>query len=164
MKEIKLTQGCVAFVDDEDYEKVNQYKWQASKKRNENTIYARGLIRVNGETQKVSMHRYIMNLTSKDKLQIDHINHSGLDNRKSNLRLCTNQQNGMNRRPDRNVSSKYKGVSRAKRDKVWQVQITCKGKQYYLGRFNSGIKAAQAYNEAAIKYHGEFAKLNSLKN
>ena len=161
-REIILTQGYVAIVDDEYYERINQHKWQVFKKAKENTVYARGIVKIYSRTKHVFMHRYIMGLISTDKNQIDHINHDGLDNRKVNLRVCSTSQNGMNRQPDKNVSSKYRGVSWVKRDKVWQVSIACNKKQYYLGVFKCEKEAAEAYNNRAKELYGEFACLNEI--
>ena len=101
-------------------------------------------------------------LEAGDTRQVDHINHDGIDNRKSNLRICSSNQNKMNRRPNRNKIAKYKGLCLNKKTGKWIVRISVNGKRLYLGTFKNEATAASKYNEAAIKYHGEFAKLNEI--
>jgi len=107
------------------------------------------------------MHREIMDAPAG--MEVDHINGNGLDNRKCNLRLATSSQNKRNQRKQRRkTSSKYKGVYWHKRDKVWVVRIQAEGKEKYIGSYKTEQEAALAYNEAALKYHGEYAKLNEV--
>ena len=155
MKEIKLTQGKVALVDDEDFEYLNQFKWQAKKGRN--TYYAiRGIV-INGKHNTVLMHREIL----KGDI-IDHKNHNGLHNYKSNLRPCTHQENNRNQRVSANTSSIYKGVSWHTKRKKWMSYIVVDGAIIHLGRFKSEIDAAIEYNKAASLYFKEFAYLNII--
>jgi hypothetical protein len=105
------------------------------------------------------MHREIIN--APDDLVVDHINYNGLDNRKANLRLATRRQNSLHViRTINPGSSKYKGVSWNTNKKRWHVQITTNGKTIRLGYFTDEIEAAKAYDQAAKKYHGDFAALN----
>ena len=101
-----------------------------------------------------------MILDVPEGMVVDHINGNGLDNRKANLRVCSVAQNNCNRRPQRNCISKYKGVTRTRRGKPWRAVITINRKTRSLGSFASEIEAANAYDEAAKKYHGEYASLN----
>jgi hypothetical protein len=155
MREIKLTQDKVALVDDEDFEYLNQWKWHAHK--DGNNYYVERIIRLPRglKYQYVSMHRLIMN-TPKG-MQTDHKDHDGLNNQKSNLRICTRSQNQMNRKAIE-ATSKYKGVW-YENGKI-RSAITINKEQVYLGYFNSEKDAAIAYDIAAKKYYGEFAYLN----
>ena len=156
MKEIPLTRGKVALVDDEDYERVSKFKWHCTSEG----YAATTLPRLNGHRKTVWMHRYIMN--APDGIEVDHVRSGGLDNRRENLRLASHTQNTMNRPSDRGSLSRYKGVSFFKDGKKWHAEIQAHGKRIYLGRFISEIDAAIAYNEAAKKHHGEFAVLNEV--
>lgn len=155
MKRIKLTQGKFAIVDDKDFEYLNQFKWFAQK--DGYTWYA---LRRGKQRKIVRMHRLLTGI-SKGK-SIDHINGNGLDNRRENLRICTQQQNICNSRKRKNTSSKYKGVSWYARGHKWAAYIQTKNKQKHLGYFDKAIEAALAYNTAAKKLHGQFARLNVL--
>lgn len=152
-KLIPLTQGKFAIVDANDFDSLSKTKWFTLSSKN-NVFYA-----VTGKRCKV-MHRIIMN--APDGIFIDHINHDGLDNRKINLRFCTRSQNTMNQRKPRNTSSRFKGVSFHKTTGKWRASIKVGEKSKWLGLFGNEEGAAIAYNEAAIKYFGEFALLNII--
>jgi len=161
VKEIQLTQGKVALVDDGDFEWLNQYKWCANRIRNDNYWYAMRGIRIKGKHIKILMHRFILGAKSGEL--VDHVNHLSLDNRRVNLRLCSNAENLANMRPRKySKSSKFKGVTWCKRQKKWVAQLTVNMKHFYLGSFSSETDAAIAYNEAAPEYFGEFAHLNVI--
>lgn len=155
MKEIPLTQGKVALVDDEDYEYLMQWKWCVKKHRN--TIYACRSTWIKGEGpgRREYMHRVIMK--TPDDMSTDHINHNGLDNQKHNLRICAGKENNRNRK----VKSKYLGVFKSgnKRNPVY-AKITVNRKQIYLGAFKDEVSAAKAYDRAAKIHYREFAGLN----
>jgi hypothetical protein len=104
------------------------------------------------------MHREIMN--PKDSRFVDHKNCDSLDNRKSNLRLATRAENNCNRRKIKNTTSRFIGVNFYKPTSNWDCRITYQGKRIRLGKFDNEIDAAMAYDAAAKKYHGEFARLN----
>jgi hypothetical protein len=161
---LPLSQNKFAIVDADDYDRLNIYKWCLSKTRRNN--YAMTRLRAKGKRIKgkrpkrksLLMHRLITN--APRHLVVDHINHNGLDNRKSNLRLCTRAENNRNSRSFRKKTSKYKGVSWDKRRNRFVASIRCNGKYYYLGRFNSQITAAKAYDKKAKELFGDFAYLN----
>lgn len=156
MKEIKLTQGKIALVDDEDYERLNRYKWYA--RMNGHTWYAMRSICINGKQTTILMHREIMN--APEGVQVDHIDSNGLDNRKEILRLCTNQENGFNRDAQKNNKLGIKGVRWDKRRNKFYARIKLNGKEIHLGSFNVMGDADSAYRIAEEKYFGEFARHN----
>ena len=155
-KEIQLTQGIVTIVDDEDYEYLNQFKWYLLKSHT--NYYAIRTIRP--ENKLIQLHRIV--IKAKKGEMVDHINGNKLDNRKSNLRICTNSQNCQNKKISKFNKSGFNGVSWCKKNKKWVAQIACNNKKMHIGYFTNPIDSARAYNKAAIKYHGEFAKLNKI--
>jgi len=146
-KLIPLSQGKFAIVDADDFEKLSQLKWH----------YSNGYAVKHGKP-KIIMHRIVCN--TPDGMHTDHINGNRLDNRKCNLRVCTKNENAKNTSKRKNSTSKYKGVSWETRTKRWFCQIEVNKKSFFLGRFSSEEAAAEAYNEAALIHHGEFARLN----
>lgn len=162
MKEIKLTQGKFTQVDDEDYDYLKQFKWIATNPGG-NIYYAvRKQKMENGKRgRNIRMHREILGITDP-RINGDHKDHNGLNNQRYNLRVATPAQNRANSRPVKNSSSKYLGVYWNKAARKWRAKIKKDYKGIYLGSFTNEIDAAKAYNDAAIKFHGEFANLNII--
>lgn len=160
MKIIKLTKGLEAIIDDDDFDVISKLKWRTKKGWGEtHYAYAHGP-RNNGKRKEFNMHRMILGAVKGQ--YVDHINGNGLDNRKENLRFCSNRENSFNSKHRVNAKSKYKGVSWCSRTKRWQTALRIAKKSIWLGRFKIQQEAAKAYNEAAIKYFGEFARLNDI--
>lgn len=155
MKLIPLTRGLFAQVDDEDYDYLMQWKWYALK--NKNTFYAQRTITIKGKDLAEKMHRVIMK-TSKE-MEVDHMDHNGLNNQKTNLRNCTHVQNSQGRIM-RKHSSIYKGVLVYK-GKIF-ARITAYGTRINLGVCETEEQSARRYNAAAQYFHGEFAHLNQI--
>ncbi|GAB4486607.1 MAG: hypothetical protein OHK0019_00560 [Saprospiraceae bacterium] len=153
MKKIPLTQGLFAIVDDEDYEELMKYKWSADK--GNSTYYAQRTIIA--QRKNVRMHRQIIGVTNP-KLDVDHKNGNGLDNRRENLRVCTRSFNNANSKTPKDNKSGHKGVCWDKERKRWAVRIGRK----HIGRYKDLRDAALAYNKAAIEIYGEFARINHL--
>lgn len=152
--EIPLNNGMVTLIDDEDYERVSKYKWEARK--HSHAYYADSIERV----RKVSMHRFIMGLEKGDKRLVDHRDNNTLNNKKDNLRVCNAHESARARRKSKNNSSGFKGVCWSKRSSKWCAYIKVDYKKIHLGRYPDVIEAAKAYDEAATKYFGEFAITN----
>jgi len=156
MKEIPLTQGRVAIVDDRDHERlVAMGNWYAATTRPGHFVALTWLNRKNAR-----MHRIILN--APQGLDVDHINHNTLDNQRHNLRLCTHRQNLQNQLKQKGRSSKHKGVYWHKNNKRWVAKIKINGLIKSLGCFGNEDDAGNAYNEAAKEHFGEFAYLNDL--
>ncbi len=158
MKQIPLSQGKFALVDDEDYERVNQYKWCINSNGYAVTSYRDS----NGKRKAMKMHRFILNLNKGDSL-VDHRDTIRINNQKYNLRVASFVENLRNQKINKNNKSGFKGVRLHKPSSLYIAQIGINGKQKHIGYFKCPVEAAKAYNEAAIKYFGEFAQLNEIK-
>ena len=144
-----------AQVDDEDYEYLNQFNWHVAICKT--VMYA---VRKTERGKTIFyMHRIIMNV-SNSNIEIDHIDHNGLNNQKRNIRNATVNQNGWNKKSSIHSSSKYIGVSINNRDKNWQAGIKKNGKSFFIGAFKSEYEAAKARDKKAKELFGEFANLN----
>ncbi len=148
---IPLGNGGTTIVDREDAVRVMPYSWQYIKRPKDRTAYAQA--RMNRKI--IKLHRFILGTLAG--IEVDHINHDGLDNRKANLRECTRRQNAQNRPVAR--GRKYKGVTHLAGGK-WRVGIRVGGKTVHVGVFQDQVSAALAYDQAARKHHGKFALCN----
>lgn len=154
----KYGKGKTALVSDDDYDELNRYKWVVS-----SYGYAvRSGYKELGYNKLISMHRQVLKTEAS---RVDHKDHNTLNNQRGNLRPATQQQNLRNRSAQTNSRSGFKGVCQInslQRKKHWIAQIKINGKQTRLGYFATQEEAAHAYNQAAIKYFGEYAWLNTL--
>ena len=161
-RQIRMSGPKYAKVDPADYKRLKGYEWIARK--GTKSFYARRHV-ARGKGKKetlVYMHQEIIKVP--EGMVIDHINQDGMDNRSANLRPATHSQNLCNsRRRLGTKSSKYKGVSWKKQSRKWTARIGIAKKEIHLGSFDNEVDAAKAYDEAAKKYHGEFACLNFPK-
>lgn len=160
-KLIKLTQGHETIVDAEDYCRLMAMGLWSSDVRKNGTVYAVKSYNKKAHPEKLTrayMHRVIM--YAKAGLTIDHIDGDGLNNRKSNLRLCLHKNNRRNSKKHKDGTSKLKGVYWQKSAFKWHAQIKVDGEKIYLGVFHNEIDAARAYDIAARKYFKEFARTN----
>ena len=161
MKEIPLTKGKVALIDDEDFELVSRYRWHAWKAETCRSWYAHANTTTEqGRRTMISMHRLI--LRAGPGQATDHENLNGLDNRRHNLRFCNKRKNAANRVKvaSRPCTSRFKGVCWHRAARRWVAQIQVNGRKIYIGWFESEIHAARAHDAAAQHYFGEFARLN----
>ncbi len=162
-KEIHLKCGCVAIVDDDDFERLSRYHWLPSGKRYAYAERNVCSVRINGKRHRIKqlMHREIMGLERGDSRMVDHINGNTWDNRKENLRITNAKGNTHNARPFRTkVKSRYKGVSRCARDSCFRANYNENGKVIVIGRYRTEVEAALAYDFVARQRYAEFAWLN----
>jgi hypothetical protein len=155
--QIPLSQGKVALVDAEDYDRlISMGRWHL----HSGGYAAKSYRHPGGRSDVVFMHRVILN--APEGVDVDHINGNRLDNRKSNLRPVTRSQNIRKARPHQTNTSGFKGVSWCSTRRKWRAQIYTGQRNLYLGEFRTPEQAARVYNEAAKKYFGEFAWINPL--
>lgn len=156
MAVIPLTKGYVALVDDRDYDRCAAHKWCAMVQPW--GVYASRKDWTGGKPKTVLMHRFV--ISAPQGLKVDHRDGDGLNNRRGNLRLATTAQNGANRRKQRTSSSPYRGVTLVKKTGHWLASIRVEGVLHRLGTFPDADSAARAYDAAALRLCGEFARLN----
>ncbi len=157
---IPFKKGGHAIVDDNDLEMLNHYTWRKHHPPYAKKPYAVSTMKMpNGKKRIILMHRFIMKPSAHERL--DHINDDGLDNRRCNLRIADHSQNGFNSTFRKGLSG-FRGVSYVKGNqfKPWVATIMVHKKSHYLGRFAEPEEAAKAYDEAAKRFAGEFARLN----
>jgi hypothetical protein len=159
-RRIYLGEGIWTILDRGDYYRLRDFKWvaHASGRGGPNLYAIRHKLIGPTKTKMMYMHREIMKAI--DERLVDHRNCNSLDNRRSNLRFATRAENMQNRRKKKNTTSRFVGVHLYKPSNRWVCRITYQGKRIVLGRFDSETAAARAYDEAAKKYFGEFARLN----
>jgi len=157
MKQIKLSKGLYALVDDEDYDFLLDYNWHSSYNKKDDDYIAKTL--VNGKS--ISMHRLLTSLTST-KSRVIHINNNKLDNRRENLKVVFGNSFNSTKKMQRYNKLGYKGVREITRKDIlmYGAQIMVNKRHINLGYFNSKEEAAKAYNKAALKYFGELAYQN----
>lgn len=150
---------CSIYIDKEDLGMVLSFWWGIIK--HHGVLYAQGWCRRHddGRRRGGRLHQFILGFPNKI---IDHKNHNGLDNRKTNLRLATPSQSTANRRISKNKAVPFNGVSYIKKKNLYVVQLSKDNKIMNFGRFKNPLIAAAKYNEMALKYHGEFAVLNTF--
>jgi hypothetical protein len=154
VQQILLTRGCCALVDDNDYEKLCSVKWHLTARG-----YVAGRVKNNGICRRVYLHRYL--LDAQPDQFVDHMDGDRLNNTRANLRLVTRAQNQWNRKVQRNRSG-YKGVSWHPGKGKFYARIQVNGRRYSLGYFDTAEEAAQAYDDAARRLFGEYARLNGV--
>lgn len=161
-----MSKGYVALIDEDDEDLVAGYQWHAHLSRGK--VYARArvphpLAHIEGKPRQtvVSMHRLILGLEFGDRREGDHINGDSLDNRRSNLRVVTHQQNMWNQ-GSKGGASTFRGVSRCRDG--WRAQIRVGSKVRHLGVFDSELEAAMRYEDVARKIRGEFHQVAQIPN
>lgn len=156
MKEIQLTHGKVAIVDDDDFSELSKFKWRTQK--GYKTLYAVRWGRDNGSQHMVFMHRVILN--APDGMEVDHKDGNGLNNMRENIRVASHAQNQANMSKHVDNKSGYKGVAWHRQNGKWRAEIRVKDQRIHLGLFDDPSDAACAYDDAAREMLGEFARLN----
>lgn len=157
---VPLTKGFVAIIDPEFAPLVGLWQWHARKSRG-TSWYARRTINLRtdrGDRVKYTIYLHRIVCPAPDGILVDHIDRDTLNDRRANLRVISVSGNSINRQKRRGTLSQFRGVTMS--GGKWIANITCRGKQTYLGSFTSEVEAAEAYDAAALRIHGEEAILN----
>lgn len=152
---IRLTQNKYAIIDKQNFQWLKFWTWH----------FVNGYAIATIGKKEIPMHHLIYLCKPSKGYEIDHINGDGLDNQRKNLRIATRTQNQQNRKPNKNSTSKYKGVyfdKSRKGFKKWVASIKVNKKLIHLGRYLKEIDAALAYNHVAVKHFGRYARINSI--
>lgn len=177
MKTIKIINSKLTIkVDDEDFYRMNTYKWYLFKKDYKGNIhnYATRNMTINKKQVHVLFHRDFFNLKENDNKVVDHIDNDGLNCQRKNMRVCTHAENIRNSKPfgksiykgvsEHFVANKYMPVTKEKTcegNKYWRASISINKKRIEKN-FKTEVEAALWYNEKAVQLHGSFARLNNI--
>lgn len=160
MAQIILPDGRPVLVDASDLHRTSDYSWYANKKKNGKVSIATNVMLPSGKRGLMYLSRFFLGLQSGDKRQVDHKNHNPLDNRRCNLRICSQRENAMNTSSRMGTTSQFLGVSWDPVNRKWRSSIKRDGKCVNLGRYTLEDTAALAHDFAALQYHREFANFN----
>lgn len=155
MKLLPLTKGFSVMVDDEDYDFLNQWKWTY-----QSGYACRNATNPDKTRKPIKMHRLLMN--PPDTMEVDHIDGNGINNQKSNLRICSHAENCKNQKVRYSTKTGFKGVDFHTKSNKYRVRITRHYKVHHVGFFSDLQAAVKAYNEASVWLHRDFARPNSL--
>lgn len=159
--EIFFKNGKSTLIDDKDYALYQTRKWSCCKDVRSGNYYVTTQVKVApGKYRKMGLGEFLIGPAPEGK-QLDHANRISTDNRRCNLRHCTRQQNLMNRGKRKGTAFKFKGIKWSYAG--YSAQIVFNSINHYLGTFKTQDESANAYNEAAIKFFGEYAALNKTK-
>lgn len=148
MKEIQLNQSKLSLVDDEDFEGLLKMgRWS----------YSEGYVQRKEKGETLRLHRFLLGMSKDDTRVVDHINGDGLDNRKSNLRICTKFENSLNKRKHRDGRLKHKGIYQQKSGN-YSAKIQIRGNDISLGTYKTQEEAGKVYERAEQELFGEFAR------
>jgi len=163
---IYIGKGKWAVIDREDYDTVRDFNWHLGTKGYAQTSFydAEKYNKETNGTRTARLHRLILGVVGGVK--VDHVDRNKLNNRRRNLRPCSNAENLRNRGACKvrksEITSTHKGIYFERKKRLWRVKIVVDGRRIHGGRFKSETDAARKYNELAIIHHGEFACLNKV--
>jgi hypothetical protein len=152
---VRLRSGVSFLIDEADLPRLSGWWWSAIN-HGKGRFTVRGERIVGGVRTRVALHRFL--LQAPEGVLVDHVNGDPLDNRRANLRLCNWTENARNRGPRKSSSTRLKGVSKFARG--FRSTIVVEGRRIYLGAFSDPVEAAKAYDRAARRLYGEFARPN----